>query len=361
MSDIIEVVSKARNRHGEDMAHPGAQASSRAATAGLSRRVFAILIVGAAARPFGARAQPAGRARRMAALMSGSESDPEYRANWAAFTIALQQLGWTDNIRIEMRWAEGDAARLQTHAKELVALGPELILSQSTPATAALLQHTRTIPIVFAQVVDPIGSGFVTSLSRPGGNATGLLNLEGSVAGKWLELLKEISPSVRKVLFLFNPATAPYAEYFLGPFNSAAPLFRVEPIAGPVRQVTELEMLFTAHARERDVGVIVMPDSYFVAHRANVIALAAQHRFPAVYPFRAFSEAGGLLSYGNQAADNYRRAAAYVDRILKGATPGELPVQAPAKFELVINLNTARALDLEVPVQLQQRADEIIE
>ncbi len=345
------------------MAHLWAQHSSPGlAGAGVSRRALAILLGGAGlAWPLSARSQHAARVRRIGALMSGSESDPEYRANLAAFREVLHKLGWTDNLAIEARWADGDAARLQTFAKEIVALRPELILSQNTPATTALLQHTRTIPIVFAQVVDPIGSGFVTSLRRPGGNVTGLVNLEGAVTGKWLELLKEISPSLKKVMFLFSPATAPYANYFLDPFKIAAPLFRVEPIAAPVHDATELETVVTAQAREPDVGLIVMPDSYFVTHRDNVIALAARYRLPAVYPFRIFSEAGGLLSYGNHTPDNYRRAATYVDRILKGANPGELPVQAPAQFELVINLKTARAIDLEIPVQLQQRADEIIE
>jgi putative ABC transport system substrate-binding protein len=327
----------------------------------MRRRAFITFIGGAAAWPLAARGQQAGRVRRIGALMSASESDPEYKADWAAFREALQQLGWADNIQIEARWSAGDAARLQASAKELVAHQPELIFSQNTPTTAALLQHTRTIPIVFAQVVDPVGSGFVAGLPRPGGNVTGFLNLEGSMSGKWLELLKEVSPNVRKVLFLFNPATAPYASYFLEPFQAAAPLFRVQPVAAPVGHATELEALIAAQTREPGLGLMVMPDSYFLAHRADVIALAASNRLPAIYPFRAFSELGGLLSYGNDPLDNYRRAATYVDRILKGAKPSELPVQAPVKFELVINLKTARALDLDVPVQLQQRADEIIE
>jgi putative tryptophan/tyrosine transport system substrate-binding protein len=328
----------------------------------MRRRAFITLLGGAAAAwPLVARGQQTGRTRRIAVLMSGLESDPEYQADWAAFRETLQKLGWTGNVKFEARWGAADADSLQKSAKELVALEPELILSQNTPTTAALLQQTRTIPIVFVQVVDPVGSGFIASLPRPGGNITGFLNLEGSVSGKWLELLKEIAPSVRRVLFLFNPATAPYANYFLDPFKTAAPLFRVEPIAAPVHDLAELETLVSAHAREPNGGLMVMPDSYLVAHRANVTSLAARHRLPAVYPFRAFSELGGLLSYGNDTLDNYRRAATYVDRILKGAKPSELPVQAPVQFELVINLKTARALDLDVPVQLQQRADEIIE
>ena len=328
----------------------------------MTRRELISLLGGAAAAwPLAARAQQAGRTRRIGVLMSASESDPEYQADWVAFRETLQKLGWTDNIRIEARWGVGDTDGLQKSAKELVALQPELIFSQSTPTTAALLQQTRTIPIVFAQVVDPVGSGFVASLPRPGGNVTGFLSSAGSMAGKWLELLKEIAPRVTKVAFVFNPATAPYFEYYLNPFKDAAASFALEAIAAPVHNTSELESIVAAQARAPNGGLIVMPDSYLVAHRANVIALAARHRLPAVYPLRAFSEFGGLLSYGNDPLDNYRRAATYVDRILKGAKPSELPVQAPVKFELVINLKTARALDLDVPVQLQQRADEIIE
>jgi putative ABC transport system substrate-binding protein len=250
---------------------------------------------------------------------------------------------------------------MQKAAKELVALQPELIFSQNTPTTTALLQQTRSIPIVFAQVVDPIGSGFVAGLSRPGGNATGFLNLEASVVGKWLELLKEIAPRVARAAFVFHPATAPYADYFLNPFKTAAASLHLEAIGAPVADLSALEAVAVAQAGAPNGGLVVMPDSYLVAHRAEVAALAARHRLPTVYPFRAFAKVGGLLSYGNQMPENYRRAATYVDCVLKGANPGELPVQAPVQFELVINLKTARALELDVPVQLQQRADEIIE
>ncbi len=334
------------------------------ANAGLGRRGFLALLGGvAAAWPLAAHAQQAERMRRIALLMSASENDPEYQANLAAFREGLQKLGWTEgrNIRIDARWGAADADAMQKFTKELVALHPELIVSQNTPTTAALLQLTHTIPIVFAQVVDPVGSRFAASLARPGGNVTGFINLEPTIAGKWLELLKEIAPRVRRVVILFNPTTAPFAEYFLSPFKAAAPSFAMEATAAPVRDASEIEDVVAAHAREPDGGLIVMPDSFLTARRAEVTSLAARHRLPAVYPFRMFAEGGGLLSYGNDVLDQYRRAAAYVDRILKGAKPSELPVQAPVKFEMVINLKAAKALGLDVPLQLQQRADEVIE
>jgi putative tryptophan/tyrosine transport system substrate-binding protein len=250
---------------------------------------------------------------------------------------------------------------MQQFAKELVALQPDLILSHNTPTTASLLQQTRTIPIVFVAVSDPVGSGFVASFPRPGGNATGFTNIEPTMPGKWLELLKEIAPRITRVAALFNPATAPYAEYYLGPLKAAAASFAVELTALPVQDSSELESVIAAPAREPNSGLIVMPDTFTVAHRAEITLLAARYRLPAVYPFRFFTELGGLLSYGNDLTDPFRRAATYVDKILKGGKPSELPVQAPVKFELVINIKTARALGLDVPVQLQQRADEVIE
>jgi putative ABC transport system substrate-binding protein len=250
---------------------------------------------------------------------------------------------------------------MQRFAQELAALRPELILSHITPTTAALLQQTRTIPIIFATVSDPVGSGFVASFSRPNGNVTGFTSIEPTMAGKWLELLKEIAPRVARVAFVFNPATAPYAEYFLSPLKVAASSFGVEAIAAPVRDMSELETLVAVKAREPNSGLIVTPDSFMDVHRAEIISLAARFHLPAVYPFRQFSEAGGLLSYGNDQLDNFRRAAVYVDRILRGAKPSELPVQAPVKFELVINAQTARMLGLTIPSALIARADEVIE
>jgi ABC-type uncharacterized transport system substrate-binding protein len=330
----------------------------------MRRREFITLLGGAVATwPLAARAQQTDRVRRIGVLMAVPENDHEYQAFLAAFREGLQKLGWAEgrNIRIDTRWAALDAEAMQRFAKELVALQPDLIVSQSTPTTASLLQQTRTIPIIFALVIDPIGSGFVASLPRPGGNVTGFIAMEGSLAGKWLELLKEIAPRVTRVAFLFNPATAPYAEYFLNPFKAAAASFAVEGIATPVRDSSELESVVAAQAREPNGGLIVMPESFLNTHRVEITSLAARYRLPAVYAFRFFTEFGGLLSYGNDFIDNYRRAATYVDRILKGEKPANLPVQAPTKYELVINLKTAKALDLDVSLRLQQRADEVIE
>jgi putative tryptophan/tyrosine transport system substrate-binding protein len=330
----------------------------------MRRRKFITLVGGAAvAWPLAARAQQPDRMRRIGVLMAVPENDHEYQAFLAAFREGLQKLGWAEgrNIRIDTRWAALDAEAMQRFAKELVALQPDLIVSQSTPTTASLLQQTRTIPIIFALVIDPIGSGFVASLPRPGGNVTGFIAMEGSLAGKWLELLKEIAPRVTRVAFLFNPATAPYAEYFLNPFKAAAASFAVEGIATPVRDSSELESVVAAQAREPNGGLIVMPESFLNTHRVEITSLAARYRLPAVYAFRFFTEFGGLVSYGNDFIDNYRRAATYVDRILKGEKPANLPVQAPTKYELVINLKTAKALDLDVSLRLQQRADEVIE
>jgi putative ABC transport system substrate-binding protein len=265
------------------------------------------------------------------------------------------------NIRIDTRWAAFDTESRQRLAKELVELQPDLILAQSTGAAASMLQQTRTIPIVFVQVADPVGSGFVASLPRPGGNATGFMNMEPTVAGKWLELLKEIAPRVARVAFLFNPAAAPFFEFFLNPFKAAAVSFAVQAIAAPVHDTSELESVIAAQAREPNGGLITMPDPFLNVHRAEVTSLAARHRLPAVYSDRIFTESGGLLSYGNERLDHYRRAATYADRILKGAKPSELPVQASVKYELVINLKTAKALGLDVPWQLQQLADVVIE
>jgi ABC-type uncharacterized transport system substrate-binding protein len=327
------------------------------------RREFIALLGGAAAWPLAARAQQLDRVRRIGVLMGYAESDPEAQAWVAAFRDELQKLGWAEggNIRIDTRWAAGDEEAMQRFAQELVALQPELVLSSSTSTTAALLQQTRTIPIIFANATDPVGSGFVASLPRPGGNVTGFINNEASMVGKWLELLKEIAPRVNRVVFLFNPATATYAEYYLTPFKAAAVSFAVEAIAAPVRDSFEVESVVAAQARAPNSGLIVMPDPFIAAHRAEVTSLAAHHRLPLISPYRFYTELGGLLSYGNDILDNFRRAAIYVDSILKGAKPSELPVQAPVKFELVINLKTAKALGLDVPFLLQQRADEVIE
>jgi len=330
----------------------------------IGRRDFIKVIAGAAtAWPLAARGQQADRMRLIGVLMAYAESDPEGQAWVAAFRERLQKLGWAEghNIRIATRWATPDVEAMQRFAKELVALQPDLILSQSTPTTAALLQHTRTIPIIFANIADPVGSGFVASFSRPGGNATGFVLFEPTMAGKWLELLKEIAPRVNRVAFLFNPATATYFEYYTTPFKAAAASFGVEAIAAPVHDRSELESVFAAQAHEPNGSLIVLPDSFLNAHSVEITSLAARYRLPAVYPYRLYTKVGGLLSYGNDVFDNYRRAAGYVDRILKGEKPGELPVQAPVKFELVLNLKIAKDLGLTLPPTLLARADEVIE
>jgi putative tryptophan/tyrosine transport system substrate-binding protein len=331
----------------------------------MRRRDFVAGFAGlAAARPFAARAQQAGRTHRIGVLLGYAENDREGQALFAAFREELRKLGWAEgrNIRIDMRWATPeDAASIRRFSQELVALQPDLVVSHNTPTTAAMLQQTRTIPTVFVIVADPVYSGFVASFARPGGNVTGFTNFEPTIAGKWVELLKEIAPRVQRIAFLFNPTTATYSEIYLKPFRAAAASFAVEAIAGPVRDRSEFESLVGSLAREPNGGLIVMPDSFMNAHRTDVIALAGRHRLPVIAPYRFFPEVGALLSYGNDQVDNFRRAATYADRILKGARPSELPVQAPVKFELVINMKAAKALGLDVPVHLQQRADEVIE
>jgi putative ABC transport system substrate-binding protein len=328
------------------------------------RRDFIKAIAGSSlAWPVVAHAQQPDRMRRVGVLMGYSESDREGQAFVAAFREGLQKLGWAEGskIRIDIRWGALDADSRQRFAKELVALQPDLILSHNTPTTTAMLQQTRTIPIVFVIVADPVGSGLVASFARPGGNVTGFTTMEPTMAGKWLELLKEIAPRVNRVAFLFNPATAPYAEIYLNPFKAAAASFAVEAIAAPVRDRSELESVIAAAAREPNGGLIVMPNTFMNVHRADITSLAARYRLPVIAPYRFFTELGGLLSYGNDTLDNFWRAATYADRILKGAKPSELPVQAPVKFELVINLKTAKALGLDVALHLQQRADAVIE
>jgi len=327
------------------------------------RELITLLGVAAVARPFAAHAQQPGGMRRIGMLMFYAENDRDGQTFVAAFREGLQKLGWVEgrNIQIDARWAALDAEATQRFAKELVALQLDLILSHNSPTTAAMLQQTRTIPIVFAIVSDPAGSGFVASFPRPGGNATGFTTLEPTMAGKWLELLKEIAPRIDRAALLYNPATAPTIEYFLNSFKAAAASLAVEAVTAPVRDASDLESVVAAQAREPNGGLIALPDTFLAGHHVQVASLAARYRLPAITPWRFNAERGGLLSYGIDVPDNFRRAATYVDRILKGAKPSELPVQAPVKFELVINLKTAKALGLDVPLHLQQRADEVIE
>jgi ABC-type uncharacterized transport system substrate-binding protein len=330
----------------------------------MRRREFIGLVAGAAAAwPLAARAQQGARMRRIGVLMAVPEHDPEYQGYIGAFREGLQKLGWTEgrNIQIDYRWGADDIEAMQRVAKDLVALQPDLIFTQNTPTTAATLQQTRAIPILFANCADPVGSGFVATLPRPGGNVTGFITMEPTMAGKWLELLKEIAPRVSRVAALFNPATATFADIYLTPFKAAAASFGVEAIVAPLHDASELEAVVATQAGEPNGGLIAMPDSFLTVHRTEITSLAARYGLPAVYPFRFFAELGGLLSYGNNQLDNYPRAAIYADRILRGAKPSELPVQVPVKFELVINLKAAKTLGLYVPLQLQQRADEVIE
>jgi putative ABC transport system substrate-binding protein len=329
----------------------------------MRRREFITLVASAAAWPVAVRAQKSDRMRRIGVLMAFTENDQQGIVRVAAFRDGLKKLGWAQgrNILVDTRWAGANTKTINRFAKELVALRPDLILSNSTPTTLALLQQTRTIPIIFAVVSDPIGSGFVANFARPGGNVSGLTSIEPTMAGKWVELLKQVAPRVARVAILFNPTTATYAEYFLTPFKSAAAFYGVEAIIAPVQDRSELEPVFAAQARAPNSGLAVMTDSFTSVHRGEITSLAAQYRLPAIYPYRFFVKIGGLLSYGNDLVDNFRRAAAYADRILKGSKPSELPVQAPVKFEMAINLKTARALGLAVPPSLIARADEVIE
>jgi putative ABC transport system substrate-binding protein len=331
----------------------------------MQRRDFITLLGGAAvAWPLAAQAQQSDQVRRIGMLIGYAENDPEIQARIAAFRQGLGRLGWTEgrNVRIDYRFAPAGPDQAQLFAKELVALRPDVLVGNSTPASAALLRETRTIPIVFVGVSDPVGSGLVASIARPGGNTTGFTDFEPSLTGKWLELLKEITPGTVRVAVIFNPMTAPGGgSFFLGPFEQVARSFAVEPIAAPVADAAQIESALAAIWREAGGGLIVMPDAFTTIHRKVIIALAAQQHFPAIYPYRYEVVDGGLMSYGVDTVDLLRRAASYIDRILKGEKASDLAVQAPVKFELVINLKTAKALGLTVPPSLLVVADEVIE
>jgi putative ABC transport system substrate-binding protein len=329
----------------------------------VKRREFIALVGGAVAWPGAVKAQQRERLRRVGVLMGIAESDADARPRANAFQQGLQQLGWVEgqNLRIEYRWAAADPERIRTHTVELVALAPDLILANTTPVVVALRKATRTIPIVFVQVVDPIGPGFVSSLARPGGNITGYVNFEFSMAGKWLETLKKISPSVTRAGIVYNPETAPFGASFVRVIDAAAPSFAVDAVRILVRTVAELESGVAAFATKPNGGLIILPDLFNTSQRDTIIGLAARHRLPAIYPLRYFAESGGLISDGVDTVDLFRQSASYVDRILNGANPGELPVQQPSKFEFVINLKTAKALGITVPPSLLARADEVIE
>jgi putative tryptophan/tyrosine transport system substrate-binding protein len=329
---------------------------------GIGRREFIALVGGAAAWAPAAYAQQ--RVRTMGVLLGLASNDPEIQARIRAFERGLEALGWIigRNLRIEYRFAESDIGRMRTLGKELVDLHPDVILAHSTAVTAALLQATRTVPIVFVVVSDPIGSGFVASMARPGGNATGFTSHGSTIVGKFLDLLKRIAPDVSRVALMFNPKSATFAEsFYLRPFLAAASSFAIEPVAALVHDTAEIERTMAALGHEPGGGLIVVTDNFTTVNRKLIIALAAQHRVPAIYPYRYFCTDGGLMAYGVDLMDLFRRAASYVDRVLKGTKPADLPVQSPTKFEFVINLKTANALGLTVPQILRTAVDVVIE
>jgi putative ABC transport system substrate-binding protein len=302
--------------------------------------------------------------RRIGLLSGLSPTDPETQVRVAALEEGLKEFGWIAgrNLHFEFRWAGGEGEEImRSLAHELVTLKPDLIIGVATPAVAALLAETRTIPILFVPLTDPLGLGFVSSLARPGGNITGFLVFEFSMGGKWLQTLKEVAPKVSRVAVLFNPETAPFFASFVRVIEGAASSLAIKPVPTPVREGSAYESAIESFAKEPNGGLIILPDAFNTTNREQIIASAARHRLPAVYPFRYFAAGGGLISDGVNFQDMYRRAASYVDMILKGANPGELPVQAPTKYELVINLKTAQALGLTVPPILLARADEVIE
>lgn len=331
----------------------------------MNRRDILAFAAGAAAlRLGGVAAQMPERAWRIGMLIGYAEHDPETQARLAAFRQGLEELGWREgrNIRIDYRFSAANPDQARAFAKELIGLRPDALVGNSTPATAALLRETRTIPIVFVGVSDPLGSGFAASIARPGGNCTGFTNFEPSLMGKWLEMLKEIAPGVVRAAVLFNPKTAPGGgAFFLGPFESLARSLAVEAVAARVADAAGITDAFASIARAPGGSVIVMPDAFNTVHRKQIIAEAAACRVPVIYPYHYQVVEGGLMAYGVDTVDLLRRAAPYVDRILRGANPGDLPVQAPVKFELVINLKTAQALGLAVPPVLLAQADEVIE
>ena len=309
-------------------------------------------------------AQQSARIRRIAILSGGAESDPEQRPRATVFRRMLRDLGWSegDNLVINHRYAGGETMQMSQLARELVARNPDVMLAATTPAVAALRQHTSSIPIVFVAVSDPVGRGFVASLARPGGNVTGFMNdIAGSLSGKWIELLKEIAPNVARAAMIFNPDTAPQSVYYLSTFESAARAAAVEPIAARVRSIGEIAEAIDALGQRPDAGLVVMPDAFVATHRKAVIEQAVRHRIPVMAPFGFFAREGGLLSYGIDFIEQYKGAAFYVHRILGGERPADLPVQAPTTFELVINLKTAKSIGLAVPPTMLALADEVIE
>ena len=331
-------------------------------TSHIGRREFIALLGGAAAWPLAARAQQPSRMRRIGVLTPFPADDAEGHARLTAFTQALQQSGWTvgQNVRIDYRWGPGNPATMRKHATELVALEPDVILALTTAAVGPLLEASRTVPIVFATVADPVAAGYVETLARPGGNATGFTPYEYSISGKWLELLKEVAPRVTRAAVLRDTSIGVGLAQF-GAIQALAPSLGVELRPVDVRDASEIERALAAFAQGSNDGMIVIGSPSAAIHRGLITALAAKHRLPTVYNTRLFTDAGGLISYGHDFLEQHRRAAGYVDRILRGEKPADLPVQAPTKYELVVNLKAAKALDLEIPQTVLARADEVIE
>jgi putative ABC transport system substrate-binding protein len=333
----------------------------------MKRRQFITLLGGAAAWPLAASAQQGGRMRRIGVLMTGDENDPEQRRRHSAFTQALADLNWTDgrNMRMDIRWGRDDTNRIRALAQELVGMQLDIIVTNGTPPTAAVQRETRTIPIVFASVSDPVASGIVARLDRPGGNITGFANFEATLGGKWLELLSEIAPGLKRAAIMFNPdrysSLPAAAPVYMPSLETAARSLKVVPITTLVHSNVEIETAIIALGREPGGGLVVIPDIFTTVHRAPLIIAAGRNNVPAVYGVSELARDGGLLSYGIDLVDNFRRAATYVDRILRGAKPAELPVQLPTKFEMILNRKTANALGLAVPPSIRLRADEVIE
>jgi putative ABC transport system substrate-binding protein len=327
------------------------------------RRDFILLAGGMAVSwPRAAHAQSAS-IRRVGVLLGNAEDNVQAQAGLKALTDALRDLGWVDgrNVHLELRWGASDIKRMQAFAKELVDLSPDVIFATTTPVVAELARATQKIPIVFTLVSDPVGSGFVASLPRPGRNITGFVNLESSLSGKWIEMLKHILPHVTRAALMYNPMIAPYFDYYLKPFDTAARASGIEPIAAAVRTTDDIERVFSAIANRPDAGLALMPDAFLGDNHRLIISLAAQNRVPTIYPYEYLVAAGGLICYGIDAKDLYRRSADYVDRVLKGAKPADLPVQLPTRFQMAVNLKTARALGIAVPLGLLNAADEVLE
>jgi putative ABC transport system substrate-binding protein len=329
----------------------------------MRRRDFITMLGGAAAWPLAAHAQQSGGKRRIAVLLGIAENDLETQSRVAAFRSGLRDLGWIEgrNVEIDYRFAAGDLNRVRAYAAELVQSAPDVLLANSTPVLTALRQATTSIPIVFAVVNDPVGQGFISSLARPGGNITGFTFIEFTMVGKWLEMLKEMSPDMVRAFLMFNPQTSAYYDVYLRSFETVQRSVSVEVMSAPIRDVADIEASVAKLGRHRETGLIVPPDAFNVVNRGAIMRSAHEHRLPVIWSYRQFVVEGGLISYGPDTADIFRRSASYIDRILRGEKPADLPAQSPIKFELVINLKAARALGLEIPPTLLARADEVIE